>query len=83
MFVHIISTFLHMNATFSAHCVNAFRAFYFEDASTNFAFLDCDIGGVILIAALTNHAVLELGIEEGDDIFLIIKATSINPMESL
>ena len=53
------------------------------NTSTNFAFLDCDIGGVILIAALTNHAVLELGIEEGDDIFLIIKATSINPMESL
>lgn len=51
--------------------------------STNFTFLDCDIGGVSLIAALTNHSLVELGIENGDDIFLILKATSITPMESL
>ena len=51
--------------------------------STNFAFLDCDIGGVSLMAALTSHSLVELGIENGDDIFLILKATSITPMESL
>ncbi|MEC9366756.1 MAG: molybdenum ABC transporter ATP-binding protein [Chloroflexota bacterium] len=53
------------------------------NSSTNFAFLDCDIGGATLIAALTNHSLIELGFEKGDDIFLILKATSINPMESL
>ena len=51
--------------------------------STNSSFLDCDIGGVSLMAALTNHSLVELGIEKGDDIFLILQATSINPMESL
>ena len=35
------------------------------------------------MAALTNHSLVELGIEKGDDIFLILQATSINPMESL
>ena len=51
--------------------------------SSNFAFLYCDIGDVSLISALTEHSLLELSLHKGDEIFLILKATSINPMELL
>lgn len=50
--------------------------------TVNYVFLDCDIGGGRLIAALTSHSLLDLGIREGDDIYLILKATSITLMKS-
>lgn len=49
--------------------------------STNYAFLHCDIGGTRLITALTGHSVIDLELEEGNDIYLILKATSITPIK--
>ena len=51
--------------------------------STNYAFMHCDIGGISLITALTGNSVIDLELEEGDDIYLILKATSINPITSV
>ena len=49
--------------------------------SENPTFIDCDIGGCILTAALTNQSVLDLGLRTSDEVYLIIKATSVTPME--
>lgn len=49
--------------------------------SENPTFIDCEIGGCSLTAALTKQSVLDLGLRTFDEVYLIIKATSVTPME--
>ena len=49
--------------------------------SENSTFIDCEIGGRVLTAALTRQSVLDLGLRTSDEVYLIIKATSVIPME--
>ena len=49
--------------------------------SENPTFIDCEIGGRVLTAALTRQSVLDLGLKTSDEVYLIIKATSVIPME--
>ena len=49
--------------------------------SENPTFIDCEIGGWVLTAALTRQSVVDLGLRTDDEVYLIIKATSVIPME--
>jgi len=49
--------------------------------SENPTFIDCEIGGWVLTAAITRQSVLDLGLRTSDEVYLIIKATSVIPME--
>ena len=50
--------------------------------SENPTFIDCEIGGrAFLLQPLTRQSVLDLGLKTSDEVYLIIKATSVIPME--
>ena len=49
--------------------------------SENPTFIRCEIGGCILTAALTMQSVSDLGLRVSDEVYLIIKAYSVTPME--
>ena len=49
--------------------------------SENPTFIRCEIGGCILAEALTMQSVSDLGLRVSDEVYLIIKAISVTPME--
>ncbi|HJO61072.1 MAG TPA: molybdenum ABC transporter ATP-binding protein [SAR202 cluster bacterium] len=49
--------------------------------SENPTFIRCETGGCILTAALTMQSVSDLGLRVSDEVYLIIKANSVTPME--
>ena len=49
--------------------------------SENPTFIRCETGGCIFTAALTMQSVSDLGLRVSDEVYLIIKANSVTPME--